>query len=79
MKVYKDLYSTMVAVIGEEVVEQNSFFEKGVHLLVTGIQRGSTFVPKVYKNTGRKAILKINLEEGTNRFISLEEKRDVGA
>lgn len=79
MKIYKDLYSTMVAVIGEEVVEQDSFFEKGVHLLVTGIQRGSTFVPKVYKSTGRKAILKINLEERTNNFISLEEKRDVGA
>lgn len=79
MKVYKDLYSTMVAVIGEENVEQDSFFEKGVHLLVTGVQRGSTFIPKVYKSTGRKAIMKINLEVGTNRFISLEEKQSVGA
>ena len=79
MKVYKDLYSTMVAVIGEENVEQDSFFEKGIHLLVTGVQRGSTFIPKVYKSTGHKAIMKINLEVGTNRFVSLEEKQSVGA
>ena len=71
LKLYKDLYSTFVNV--DEETEQDSFFEKGVHLLVTGIQRGSVFVPKVYKNTGRKAILKINLDNDNN-FINLEEK-----
>ena len=80
LKVYKDLYATFVNVIGEvneagdKVIEQDSFFEKGVHLLVTGIKRGSTFVPKVYKSTGRKAILKINVDENGN-FAGLEEKR----
>ena len=82
LKVYKNLYSTMVAVIsdenesGEKDIEQDSFFEKGVHLLVTGIKRGSTFIPKVYKNTGRKSIMKINLDEN-NSFINLEEKQDL--
>ena len=70
LKVYKDLYATFVSV--DE--EQDSFFEKGVHLLVTGILRGATFIPKVYKNTGRKAILKINLDNNNN-LIDLEEKQ----
>jgi DNA polymerase-3 subunit alpha len=80
LKIYKDLYATFVNVIGEvsesgeKIIEQDSFFEKGVHLLVTGIKRGSTFVPKVYKSTGRKAILKINIDENGN-FAGLEEKK----
>ena len=82
LKLYKNLYSTMVEVLGnideesgEKEIEQDSFFEKGVHLLVTGILRGTNFIPKVYKNTGRKAILKINLDENGN-FIGLEEKKN---
>ena len=55
------------------VIVQQGFFEKGTNLLVTGIKRGVTFVPKVYKNTGRKAILKINLDENRH-FIGFEEK-----
>lgn len=77
VKVYKDLYSTMVQTVEREKDEeaQDSFFEKGVNLLITGIQRGSTFLPKVYKNTGHKAILKINLNEQGD-LINLEEKLD---
>ena len=81
LKVYKDLFATMIAVAGdideegEKDIEQDSFFEKGVHLLVTGIQRGMTFVPKVYKNTGRKSILRIILDEEGD-FVELEEKKD---
>lgn len=81
LKVYKDLFATMIAVAGdideegEKDIEQDSFFEKGVHLLVTGIQRGMTFVPKVYKNTGRKSILRIILDEDGD-FVELEEKKD---
>ena len=71
LKLYKDLYSTFVNV--DEETEQDSFFEKGVHLLVTGIQRGATFVPKTYKSTGRKSILKINVDDEGN-FAGLEEK-----
>ena len=43
--------------------------------MVTGIQRGATFVPKVYKSTGRKAILKIVLDEDGD-FVEFEEKQD---
>ena len=81
MKVYKDLFATFMSVVGDvdeegnKDIEQDSFFEKGVHLLVTGIQRGMTFVPKVYKSTGRKSILKIVLDEEGD-FVELEEKQD---
>ena len=81
LKVYKDLFATFMAVVGDmdengdKDIEQDSFFEKGVHLLVTGIQRGMTFIPKVYKSTGRKSILKIVLDDEGN-FVELEEKRD---
>lgn len=74
LKLYKDLYATFVAV--NEEINQDSFFEKGTHLLVTGIQRGATFVPKVYKNLGRKSILKINLDAAGN-FKNFEEKGDI--
>lgn len=71
LKLYKDLFATFVAV--DEENEQDSFFEKGTHLLITGIQRGATFVPKTYKSTGRKSILKINVDDEGN-FAGLEEK-----
>lgn len=81
LKVYKDLFATFMNVVGDidengdKDIEQDSFFEKGVHLLVTGIQRGMTFVPKVYKSTGRKSILKIVLDEEGD-FVEFEEKKD---
>ena len=71
LKLYKDLFATFVAV--DEENDQDSFFEKGTHLLITGIQRGATFVPKTYKSTGRKSILKINVDDEGN-FAGLEEK-----
>ena len=74
--IFKSLYSIFDKVVysadGMEVV-QDSFFAKGTNLLVTGIKRGSTFVPKVYKSTGSKAILKINLTEDRH-FKNFEEK-----
>ena len=51
---------------GEKDILEDSFFEKGTHLVVTGILRGEVFVPKVYKNTGFDAILKVVLNsDGT--------------
>lgn len=82
LKIYKDLFSKFIATIGdidingEKEIEQDSFFEKGTHLLVTGIQRGATFVPKVYKSTGRRSIEKIVLDEEGD-FVELEEKQEV--
>ena len=81
LKVYKNLFASFMSVVsdidesGEKDIEQDSFFEKGVHLLVTGIQRGMTFVPKTYKSTGRKSILKIVLDEDGD-FVEFEEKVD---
>ena len=81
LKIYKDLFATLAATVGDididgdKEIEQESFLDKGNHLLVTGIQRGATFVPKVYKSTGRKAILKIVLDEDGD-FVEFEEKQD---
>lgn len=81
LKVYKDLFATMINTIGDididgnKNIEQDSFFEKGVHLLVTGIQRGMTFVPKVYKNVGRPSIMRIVLDEEGD-FVEFEKKLD---
>ena len=81
LKIYKDLFATLAATVGdisidgEKEIEQEGFFEKGTHLLVTGIQRGATFVPKVYKSTGRKAIMRIVLDEDGD-FVEFEEKQD---
>ena len=51
---------------GNKVIVEDSFFEKGTFLAVTGILKGSTFVPKVYKNTGFDSILKIVLDKDGN-------------
>ena len=81
VKIYKDLFSTLSATIadidesGEKEVDQLGFFEKGTHLLVTGIQRGVTFIPKTYKNIKHPSILKIVLDE-EGEFVELEEKLD---
>lgn len=71
LKLFKGLfaaYNKADAETGEE-----SFFEKGTHLLITGIQRGSTFVPKTYKNTGRHSLVRILLDDN-NQFKSFENK-----
>ena len=79
MKVYKDLFAlynqTLSSIDGDnKTIIQDSFFEKGTHLLVTGVQRGVVFVPKVYKNIKRRPIMKINLKD--SHFSSLEEKKE---
>lgn len=69
VKVYKDLFATLV----QTTETQDSFVEKGNHLLITGIQRGATFVPKVYKNLKRNAIMRIVVDENGD-FVKLEAK-----
>jgi DNA polymerase-3 subunit alpha len=79
VKIYKNLFAlynqtiSNVNEVGEKEIEDESFFEKGTHLLVTGIQRGATFVPKVYKNTGYKSIMRIVLDDN-GKFVQLQEK-----
>ena len=71
IKVFKQQFARYAHVVSQETengkdILEDSFFEKGTHLLVTGILRGEIFVPKVYKDTGFDAILKAVLnEDGT--------------
>ena len=51
---------------GNKTILENSFFDKGTFLAVTGILKGDTFIPKVYRNTGFDAILKIVLDNDGN-------------
>ena len=69
IKIFKQQFARYSHVIstesedGEKDILEDSFFEKGTHLVVTGILRGEVFCPKVYKNTGFDAILKMVLDE----------------
>ena len=74
LKLYKDLFATYNA----DLPDQPGFFEKGTHLLVTGIKRGPTFVPKVYKNTKLKSIEKILVDE-QGHYLGLEEKKNAAS
>jgi DNA polymerase-3 subunit alpha len=48
---------------GNKTILENSFFDKGTFLAVTGILKGDTFMPKTYRNTGFDPILKIVLNK----------------
>lgn len=55
---------------GNKTILENSFFDKGTFLAVTGVLKGDTFMPKTYKNTGFDPILKIVLQEdGTLDYL----------
>ena len=69
VKVYKQefaRYSHKISEIdedGNKDILEDSFFEKGTFLAITGILKDDTFYPKVYKDTGFDAILKVELDE----------------
>lgn len=73
LKLFKSLFASYNREDSE--TGEISFFEKGIHLLVTGIQRGATFVPKVYKNSGRHSIVRIVLDKN-NHFVKFENKKE---
>lgn len=55
---------------GNKTILENSFFDKGTFLAVTGILKGDTFMPKTYKSTGFDPILKIVLQpDGTLDYL----------
>ena len=55
---------------GNKKILENSFFDKGTFLAVTGILKGDTFMPKTYKSTGFDPILKIVLQpDGTLDYL----------
>lgn len=78
IKVYRSQFSkydqvlSTVADDGTKNLIQDSFFKKGTHLMVTGIKRGDTFVPKVYKGIEAKPILMFEIEDG--KFKEFHEK-----
>lgn len=69
VKIYKQQFAILSHTISEvdgeggKNILEDSFFDKGTFLLVTGIYRGNTFVPKVYKDTGFDAVLKVIMKD----------------
>jgi len=57
---------------GKKVIDEDSFLKKGTFLMISGIKRGDTFSPKVYKKMGIDPIYRIEMEDG--EFVSFEEK-----
>lgn len=53
---------------GVKHVVEKSWFNRGNKLIITGIRRGDTFIPKKYKNTPHELFTKI--EEIENGFIT---------
>lgn len=80
IKCYKQQFAKYDKVVkgtdeeGEEYIIQDSFFEKGTHLKVTGVLRDSMFIPKVYKKDVINPIEKIFLNN-SNIFVRLEDKK----
>lgn len=76
VKIYKAQFAKYDKVVKNadgDVVEE-SFLDKGTHLLITGIYRDEMFVPKVYKDTKQPPILKIILN-ANNSFNGFREKK----
>ena len=69
IKVFKQQFARYARTIsevdenGNKDVLEDSFFDKGTFLAVTGVLRGQVFCPKTYKSTGFDPILKIVLNE----------------
>ena len=76
VKCYKQQFAKYDKVITDEEEEiiQDSFFEKGVHLKLTGILRDHMFIPKVYKKVGVEPIERIVLNDD-GKFDYLEDKK----
>lgn len=80
IKFYKQLYAKFDHTISNitedgKTITEESFFEKGTFLLVTGILKGNFFVPKVYKDTGFDAVLKV-IPKNNNEIDYLLRKQD---
>lgn len=79
VKVWKNTFAhydkAIVRFEGEEkVIVQDSFFEKGTYVLLTGILRGNTFTLKKYKSTNvDDVLLKIHYNQEYNSY-ALESK-----
>lgn len=74
VKVYRSQYAKYDKVVshmedGKKVIDEESFFNKGTFLLVSGIKRGEYFVPKVYKQMLIDPIMRIAVDEN-KKFVN---------
>jgi hypothetical protein len=75
VKLYKASFARFDKVVedAEGNVIEDSFLEKGTHVLITGILRDEMFIPKVYKGVKLDTIQRIYLDEN-NQFVKCVEK-----
>ena len=76
VKCYKPQYAKYDKVVEDEYEDiiQESFFEKGTHLCVSGFLRDNMFIPKVYGKGSDPITRLIFNEDNMNQCIGLEEK-----
>ena len=73
VKLYKASFARFDKVVEDEEgnILEDSFLEKGTHLLITGILRDEMFIPKIYKGVKGDTIQRIilNADNSFNRIV----------
>ena len=59
---------------GKKKIIEKSWFSKGNKLLITGIRRGDSFIPKKYSNSKYKEVIEL-IDKVDNNYISLISQR----
>lgn len=73
VKFFKQQFAKYVQEGGDdEDSYATNFFDKGTHLLITGIKRGDMFLPKVYKNSGIAEVIKVTVKD--KKIVETETK-----
>lgn len=81
IKVWKNQYAKwdkQIARInsdGSKTVVEKSFFERGNRLIITGIRRGDSFIPKKYKGTAFPLFEKINIMTNDGEIVDSSIER----
>lgn len=80
VKIYRNQFAKYDKTIShfekaEKIVDEESFFEKGTFLLVSGIRRGDVFLPKTYKSLKVEPIMRLELTEDYD-FVNAWGKRE---
>ena len=63
---------------GKKKVVEKSWFTRGNKLIVTGVRKGHTFIPKVYKNSVYKDIFTLITSIDENGTITTKTQRESG-
>lgn len=81
VKVWKNQYAKWDKQIskinsdGSKTVIEKSFFERGNRLIITGIRRGDSFIPKKYKGTAFPLFEKINIMTNDGEIVDSSIER----